>query len=214
MKTRVVVLGAGFGGLELTTILSDAFGDAIDIVLIDKRRCVRLRLLEARRDVRAADAGRGAPSVPRHRQAGRAISAVHGAVDRSGRPARGDRRWNVRSGVCWWSRSAPTSIRPATPGLVEGGNEFYTVAGAFALRDVLPRFEQGAAIVGVTGKSFKCPPAPSETALLLHDYLTARGRREATEISRGDAASARPFPRHLTRRRRFSPPSRNAVSDS
>jgi len=36
MKTRVVVLGAGFGGLELTTILSDALGDAIDIVLIDK----------------------------------------------------------------------------------------------------------------------------------------------------------------------------------
>ena len=36
MKTRVVVLGAGFGGLELTTILSDTFGDAIDIVLVDK----------------------------------------------------------------------------------------------------------------------------------------------------------------------------------
>ena len=36
MKTRVVVLGAGFGGLELTTMLSEAFGDAIDIVLIDK----------------------------------------------------------------------------------------------------------------------------------------------------------------------------------
>ena len=36
MKTRVVVLGAGFGGLELTTILSDSFGDAIDIVLADK----------------------------------------------------------------------------------------------------------------------------------------------------------------------------------
>src|SRR5688572_16696508 len=36
MKTRVVVLGAGFGGLELTTILADAFGDAIDVVLVDK----------------------------------------------------------------------------------------------------------------------------------------------------------------------------------
>ena len=71
----------------------------------------------------------------------------------------------------------------ATPGLVEGGKEFYTVAGAFALRDVLPRFERGPAIIGVTGKSFKCPPAPSETALPLHDYLTARGRREAAEIS-------------------------------
>lgn len=28
MRTGVVVLGAGFGGLEVTTILSDAFGDA------------------------------------------------------------------------------------------------------------------------------------------------------------------------------------------
>ena len=46
----------------------------------------------------------------------------------------------------------------ATPGLVEGGHEFYTVAGAFALREVLPRFERGPAIVGVCGKSFKCPP--------------------------------------------------------
>src|SRR5499425_3539383 len=36
MKTRVVVLGAGFGGLELTSILSEAFGDGIDVVLIDK----------------------------------------------------------------------------------------------------------------------------------------------------------------------------------
>jgi sulfide:quinone oxidoreductase len=66
---------------------------------------------------------------------------------------------------------------------VEGGNEFYTVEGAFALRDVIARFERGPAIIGVTGKSFKCPPAPSETALLLHDYLSSRGRRSATEIT-------------------------------
>ena len=71
----------------------------------------------------------------------------------------------------------------ATPGLIDDGNQFYTVDGAFALRDVLPRFEHGPAIVGVCGKSFKCPPAPSETALLLHDYLTERGRRDATDIS-------------------------------
>src|SRR5262249_54917297 len=36
MPTRVVVLGAGFGGLELTTILSEEFGKNIDVVLIDK----------------------------------------------------------------------------------------------------------------------------------------------------------------------------------
>jgi hypothetical protein len=33
---RVVVLGAGFGGLELTTRLSEEFGADVDIVLIDR----------------------------------------------------------------------------------------------------------------------------------------------------------------------------------
>src|SRR5215467_13094985 len=36
MKTRVVVLGAGFGGLELTTMLSEALGESIEVVLVDK----------------------------------------------------------------------------------------------------------------------------------------------------------------------------------
>jgi sulfide:quinone oxidoreductase len=36
MRTRVVVLGAGFGGLELATVLSEALGDDVDVTLIDK----------------------------------------------------------------------------------------------------------------------------------------------------------------------------------
>ena len=36
MKKRVLVLGAGFGGLELSTMLSEAFGDGVDVTLIDK----------------------------------------------------------------------------------------------------------------------------------------------------------------------------------
>jgi sulfide:quinone oxidoreductase len=71
----------------------------------------------------------------------------------------------------------------ATPGLVEGGHEFYTEAGAFAVRDVLEKFGGGRVIVGVTSTPFKCPPAPSETALLVHDYLSERGLREGSEVS-------------------------------
>ena len=36
MKLRGVVLGAGFGGLELSTILYEALGDDIDLTLIDQ----------------------------------------------------------------------------------------------------------------------------------------------------------------------------------
>jgi sulfide:quinone oxidoreductase len=71
----------------------------------------------------------------------------------------------------------------ATPGLVEGGHEFYTVPGAFALRDVLADFDGGRVIVAVTSTPFKCPPAPSETALLMHDYLVTRGLRDKSEVA-------------------------------
>ena len=69
----------------------------------------------------------------------------------------------------------------ATPGLAEV-NEFYSVAGAERLREVLPTFTSGKALIGVCGAPYKCPPAPSECALMLHDYLVNRGVREACEI--------------------------------
>jgi sulfide:quinone oxidoreductase len=71
----------------------------------------------------------------------------------------------------------------ATPGLLEGGYEFYTEPGAFAVRDVLENFEGGRVVVAVTSTPFKCPPAPSETVLLLHDFLTDRGLRDRSHIS-------------------------------
>ena len=36
MKLRVVVLGAGFGGLELSTMLSESIPDRVDLTLIDR----------------------------------------------------------------------------------------------------------------------------------------------------------------------------------
>src|ERR1700687_2829717 len=36
MTLRVVVLGAGCGGLELTAMLSEALGEGLDLTLIDK----------------------------------------------------------------------------------------------------------------------------------------------------------------------------------
>jgi sulfide:quinone oxidoreductase len=35
-STRVLILGAGFGGLELSTMLSEAFGGGLEVTLIDK----------------------------------------------------------------------------------------------------------------------------------------------------------------------------------
>ncbi len=181
-RTRVVVLGAGFGGLELTTILSETFNDAIDIVLIDKGDAFVFGF--SKLDVMF---GRQQAATVRHpyrdivKPGVRVVQSTVRSIDPAARRTVTD-SGTFDADVLVVALGA--DLDPAaTPGLVEGGHEFYSVDGAFALRDVLAGFERGPAIVGVTGKSFKCPPAPSETALLLHDYLTARGRRGATDIT-------------------------------
>jgi sulfide:quinone oxidoreductase len=182
MKIRVVVLGAGFGGLELTTILSDAFGDAIDVVLVDKGDSFVFGF--SKLDVMF---GRQLPAAVRHpyrdivKPGVRFVQTTVRSIDPTARQTVTD-AGTFDADVLVVALGADYDLA-ATPGLVDGGNEFYSISGAFALREILPRFERGSAIVGVCGKSFKCPPAPSETALLLHDYLAARGRRDATNIA-------------------------------
>jgi sulfide:quinone oxidoreductase len=66
---------------------------------------------------------------------------------------------------------------------VEGGYEYYTLAGAERLCDALADFEGGRVLVSVLGQPFKCPPAPFEGSFLLHDHFTQRGIRDAVHLA-------------------------------
>ena len=182
MKLRVVVLGAGFGGLELSTLLSEAIGDRLDLTLIDRNDSFvfgysKLDVMFGRKTpdaVRLAYRNIVKPGVRFRQEAIIAIEPEARRVTTHGGTYDAD--------VLVVALGADYDL-DATPGLTEGGNEFYSIAGAERLREVLPTFSKGRAIVGVTSTPFKCPPAPSEAALLLHDHLTARGVRDACEIS-------------------------------
>jgi len=179
---RVLVLGAGFGGLELTTRLSDEFGDDIDIVLVDKADgfIFGFSKLDVMFGRTTADAVHHAYSdivKPGVRFVQSTIRSIDPVAKRVVTDA-----GTFDADILVVALGA--DLHPdATPGLLEGGHEFYTVAGAFACRDVLETFAGGRVIVAVTSTPFKCPPAPSETALLTHDYLSARGLRDASSIS-------------------------------
>jgi len=179
---RVVILGAGFGGLELTTRLSEEFGDDVDVVLIDQSDGFIFGF--SKLDVMF---GRALPSAVRHsyrdfvKPGVRFVRSTVHSIDPVAKRVETD-AGTFDADIVVVALGA--DLHPtATPGLVEGGHEFYTVAGAFALRDVLARFEGGRVIVGVTSTPFKCPPAPSETALLMDDYLTERGLRDRSPVS-------------------------------
>jgi sulfide:quinone oxidoreductase len=179
---RVVVLGAGFGGLELTSRLAEELGDDADVVLIDKSDGFVFGF--SKLDVMF---GKLEPAAARHpyrdvvKPGVRFVQATVRSIDPTAKRVETD-AGTFDADVLVVALGA--DLHPeATPGLVEGGHEFYTVPGAFAVRDVLSRFAGGRVVVAVTSTPFKCPPAPSETVLLMHDYLTERGRRERSEIA-------------------------------
>jgi sulfide:quinone oxidoreductase len=182
MNERVVVLGAGFGGLELSTMLSEASGGEIDVTLIDKNDSFvfgfsKLDLMfghEQPDAVRMAYSEIAKPGV-------RVLRETVTAIDPEARRVTTDAGTH-EADVLVIALGADYDM-DATPGLAEAGNEFYSVAGAERLAEIIPTFSEGHAVIGVSDAPFKCPPAPSECALLLDEELTARGVREACQIS-------------------------------
>jgi sulfide:quinone oxidoreductase len=179
---RVLVLGAGFGGLELSSRLSEELGDSVEVLLIDKAEGFIFGF--SKLDVMF---GRTSESAVLHpyrdmvKPGVRFVRTTIRAIDPALRQVETD-AGRFDGDVLVVALGA--DLDPAaTPGLLEDGHEFYTVSGAFALRDVLSEFDGGRVVVGVTSTPFKCPPAPSETALLVDEFLTDRGLRDRSEIS-------------------------------
>lgn len=179
---KVLVLGAGFGGLEVATGLSERFGTNIDVTLLDGSDHFvfgfsKLDVMFGKLTVDAVSHPYSAVNKP----GVRFVKAMVRSIDPVARSVQTDAGDFVADFLVV---ALGADLDPsATPGLVEGGHEYYTNAGAFAARSVLENFTGGRVVIGVVSAPFKCPPAPSETALLVHEFLTERGLREKSEIA-------------------------------
>jgi sulfide:quinone oxidoreductase len=155
---RVLILGAGFGGLELASSLDAALGTDVEVTLVDKAQGFvfgfsKLDVMFGKASAehvlhRYADLA--PPGVRFVNTTVRSIDPVARRIETDAGPLDAD--------VLVVALGA--DLHPEdTPGLVEAGHEF------------------------VTSSPFKCPPAPSETALLVHDHLTARGLLDRSSVS-------------------------------
>ncbi len=206
MKTRVLVLGAGFGGLELASTLSEALGGDVEVTLIDKSDAFvfgfsKLDVMFGRTPLDAVRLPYREIAKPGVRFLRETITAIDPAA-RSVTTDCGEHEadflvvalgadydFDATPGLAPGGEASPgngaSPGNSASPGggASPGGNEFYSVAGAQRLSELLPSFSRGHAVIGVCGAPFKCPPAPSEAALLLHDQLLQRGVRGDCEIT-------------------------------
>ena len=182
MKQHVLILGAGFGGLELATRLSETLRDAVRVTLLDRNDSFvfgfsKLELMLGRQtadDVRLHYRDIDKDGVEFRQETVTGVDPVARRVTTDASAYDAD-FLVVAMGADYGM--------DATPGLVEGGFEYYTVAGAARLRDALADFDGGKVLVSVLGQPFKCPPAPFEGAFLLHEYFTQRGIRDSVQMT-------------------------------
>jgi len=182
VRKHVLILGAGFGGLELATRLSETMSDAVRVTLLDRNDSWYF--------------GYSKLDVMLGRQSADEVRLYYSDVVKDGV----EFRQETVTGIDPVARRVSTDVgshdanflvvamgadydMAATPGLQEGGHEYYTLAGAERLRDALDDFDGGRVLVSVLGQPFKWPPAPFEGAFMLHEHFKQRGMADAVEIS-------------------------------
>ena len=182
MKRHVLILGAGFGGLELATRLSETAADAVDVTLLDRNDSFffgfsKLEVMLGRQsadDVLLPYRDIAKDGVEFRRETVVSIDPVARRVQTDAGTHDAD--------FLVVAMGADYDLA-ATPGFDEDGFEYYSFAGAERLRDALADFEGGRVLVSVLGQPFKCPPAPFEGSFLLHEHFTQRGIRGAVEMA-------------------------------
>jgi sulfide:quinone oxidoreductase len=178
---HVVILGAGFAGLELATRLSETLPDEVHTTLIDKKDSFsfgfsKLDVLFGGKEISDIqlhydDISRDGVEFRRERVTSidpetRQVTTDGGSYD---------------ADILVVALGADYDFA-ATPGFADGGVEYYSVPGAARMRDDLASFDSGTILVGILGHPYKCPPAPFEGALLLHDQFVERGIRDDVVI--------------------------------
>lgn len=182
MKKHVLILGAGFGGLELATRLSETIPDLVRVTLLDRNDAFFF--------------GFSKLEVMLGRQSAEEVKLYYRDIAKEGVEFRQEKVTSIDAAARRVTTDAGSYDADfvvvalgadydmaATPGFEAGGYEYYSLAGAERLCDALAEFDGGRVLVSVLGQPFKCPPAPFEGSFLLHEYFTQRGIRDSVQMS-------------------------------
>jgi sulfide:quinone oxidoreductase len=180
-RPRVVIAGAGFGGLTCARALRHA---PVEVLLVDRNNYHLFTPLLYQVAGALLDPGEIARPVRqliRPLKNADFLQAVVTGVDFESRKLLTDHGpvdydYLV---LATGARLVPEQI----PGLAAGSFGFYSFEDAERLREELRRFPGGRVKVGVAGIPYKCPPAPVEFVFMLDGLLRRRGLRERSEIT-------------------------------
>jgi sulfide:quinone oxidoreductase len=178
---RILILGGGFGGVTVATELRSALDDSHEITLVDQREHFMMGL-------RKPWAIAGVGSMEEGMRSRRVLSSggirfLEERITQIDPEARVVRTAEQTLEFDYLVVALGAEPRPdMVPGLAEYAHNLYDAECIPGLEGAVAGFEGGGIVIAVAGVPYKCPPAPYETAMLLHDHLTDRGVRSATKL--------------------------------
>ena len=172
--TTTVILGGGFGGISAANSLRRLLTAEHDIVVIDETPRFHVGagktwIMLGERTYEQVSQSRLALLAPGVRLVEAKVQSI-GLSDRTVSLGSETLKWDFLV-IALGADLNPASV----PGLAEAAHTFYTVEGAQRLKLALERFSGGDVAILIPKAPFKCPPAPYEAALLLHQAFERRG---------------------------------------
>lgn len=187
-RETTVILGGGFGGIAAANTLRgllDAAGAANEtreIVVVDESP--RFHVGAGKTWIMLGERTHEEISRPRAALLAQGVRLVEARVEAIDL-VRGDVAFS--GGALAWGHlvvALGASLdMTKVPGLAEAAHTFYTIDGAERLRLALDAFRGGDVAIVIPRVPFKCPPAPYEAAMLLHDAFARRGLAGAARIA-------------------------------
>lgn len=178
---RILVLGAGFGGIAAATRLRALLDPADEVILVDRRADFVMGLRKTWAIVGAHAMEEGVRDLGRLRERGIDVRlATVEAIDPAAR--------RVQLAGAWLDADAivvalgAQRVPELVPGLSEHGIDVWDPSNATRARDALAALDRGRLLVAVFGTPYPCPPGPFELALLATEALAARGADVTVEV--------------------------------
>ncbi|MQG88188.1 MAG: NAD(P)/FAD-dependent oxidoreductase [SAR202 cluster bacterium] len=178
---KVLVLGGGFGGVQSAINARSALDSAHEITVIDKDRVSHLCGMNPLLIVGERETNKTGRSLGRLTNRGiKFIQANIESIDTDAQEvitSSGTFNYDylvIALGAAYdWD---------AVPG-AKGAYSFYDFNQARRLRRRLTRIKRGKIVLAASKPPYKCPPAPFETAMILHWWAGHKGIRKDLEIS-------------------------------
>ena len=182
MGKRILILGAGFGGLAAASALRKGLDPDHRVIIVDRKKSfmmglVKLWILEGSRKLEESQ-------TPLDRLNAKGIEYLNDEVAKidttSNRVQTRDNGWIEYDYliVALGAELAPDRIT----GFAGRGYNLYDAQEVPKLRERLLELKNGNVAIVIMGMPYKCPPAPYEASLMIESVLTKKGNRGSVEI--------------------------------